>query len=62
MPTSNNEKQEWIQFYAHRVTHLFEEWQKPLGIDSEEYLKYLENELSDCCDDPLRKHLIETIS
>jgi hypothetical protein len=58
----DSEKQEWAEEHARRMKVRFEQWQKPLGIDSEEYLKYLKEELIDCCDEPLRKSLIESIS
>ena len=53
-------KQGWAQRRAGRIQHRFKQWQKPLGIDSDEYLKYLTKELVDCCDDPLRKSLVES--
>ena len=62
MQSGEEEKQEWARWHALRIEHRFEQWQKPLGIDSEAYLKALTEELVDCCDDPLRKSLIESIS
>jgi hypothetical protein len=56
------QKQEWAKKHASRIQHRFEEWQRPLGIDGREYLKYLTQELTQCCDEPLRKSLIESIS
>ena len=55
------EKQKWVEEHAHRLQHLFEQWQKPLCIDGEEYRKYLTEELLGCCDKPLLKSLIESI-
>lgn len=56
------EKQKWAEKHALRIEHRFEKWQKVLGIDGEEYLRYLKEELLRCCDEPLRKSLIESIS
>jgi hypothetical protein len=56
------EKQEWAERHARRIQQRFEQWQKPLGIDGQEYLKYLIQELAKCCDEPLHKSLIESIS
>jgi len=56
------EKQKWIEEHAHRLQHLFEQWQKPLCIDGEEYREYLTEELLGCCDKPLLKSLIESIT
>ncbi len=56
------EKQKWVEEHAHRLQHLFEQWQKPLCIDGEEYRKYLTEELLGCCDKPLLKSLIESIT
>ncbi|MHC4546241.1 MAG: hypothetical protein ACYSYL_17290 [Planctomycetota bacterium] len=44
------------------MQHLFEQWQKPLCIDGEEYRKYLTEELLGYCDEPLLKSLIESIT
>jgi hypothetical protein len=41
---------------------LFEQWQKPLGINGTEYRRYLKEELTAYCDEPLLKSLIETIT
>ncbi len=54
-------KLEWAQFHAHRLTHLFDKWQQPLGISSEPYGDQLLEELLEACDDPLRKSLIESL-
>ena len=61
MLTSEKTRQGWAEEHARRIQHRFEQWQKPLGIDGDEYLKYLTRELADCCDDPLRKSLAESI-
>ena len=55
------ERQKWAEEHARRLQHLFEQWQKPLCIDGEEYRKYLTEDLLDCCDEPLLKSLIESI-
>ena len=62
MSADEKEKQRWAEEHAIRIGHRFEQWQKPLGIDGDEYLKYLTKELIDCCDKPLWKSLIESIS
>jgi len=62
MMVNEKEKQKWAQEHALRIGYRFEQWQKPLGIDGDEYLKYLTEELIDCCDKPLLKSLIESIS
>ena len=56
------EKQKWIEEHARRLQHLFEQWQKPLFIDGEEYREYLTEELLGYCDEPLLKSLIESIT
>ncbi|HUW20997.1 MAG TPA: hypothetical protein VMW16_16985 [Sedimentisphaerales bacterium] len=58
----DREKQEWAEKHARRIQQRFEQWQKPLEIDGQEYLKYLIKELAECCDEPLRKSFIESIS
>ena len=58
---SEQEKQKWIEEHACRLQHSFEQWQKPLSIDSSEYRKHLTERLANCCDEPLLKSLIETI-
>jgi hypothetical protein len=60
--SSTKEKEEWSEKHARRIQQKFEQWQKPLGIDSEEYVKYLRKELVGFCEHPLKKSLIETIS
>ncbi len=60
--SSKKEKEEWSEKHARRIQQRFEQWQKPLGIDSEEYLRYLRKELVDFCENPLKKSLIENIS
>lgn len=58
---SDKEKQKWVEEHARRFQHLFEQWQKPLGIDGDEYRKHLAVELADYFDDPVWKSLIELI-
>jgi len=58
----NGQKQQWAQDYARRIQKRFEQWQQPLGIDGREYIEYLRIELMNCCDDPLLRELIESIS
>jgi hypothetical protein len=60
--SSKKEKEEWAEKHARRIQEKFEQWQKPLGIDCEEYLKYLRKELVGICEHPLKKSLIEMIS
>ena len=55
------EKERWADTYAHRIEHQFERWQKPLGIRGDDYRRHLKEELVSCCDDPLRRSLIESI-
>lgn len=62
MSVSENEKQVWAEKHARRIGLRFMQWQQPLGIDSDEYLKYLTQELIACHDDQLQKALIESIS
>ncbi len=59
---SKEEREKWAKEHAHRMQQLFKQWQKPLGIDDEEYSKYLEKDLLDCCNDPLLKSLIDSIA
>ena len=59
---SEGERQKWAKEHAHRLQHLFEQWQEPLGISNDEYGKYLEEDLLDCCNDPLLKSLIDSIT
>jgi hypothetical protein len=58
----DGQKQEWAQEHASRIQKRFEQWQQPLGIDGQEYAEYLRIELIRCCDDPLLKELIESMS
>ncbi|HUT29485.1 MAG TPA: hypothetical protein VMX13_06820 [Sedimentisphaerales bacterium] len=61
--TSNEEeKQKWAEEHARRLQRRFEQWQKPLGIDGEEYHRFLTEQLRDSYNEPLRKSLIESIS
>ncbi len=62
MLTDEQEKQRWAEEQAHRIGQRFKQWQGPLGIDCEEYVKYLSEELKGCCDEPLRQAFIESIS
>lgn len=62
VPACEEEKQRWIEEHARRLQQLFEQWQKPLCIDGEEYRKYLTEELPGYCDEPLLKSLIESIT
>jgi len=57
-----SEKKRWAQEHARRIELRFEQWQQPLGIDGRDYLKYLTEDLVECCDQPLIKALIESIS
>ena len=57
-----NEKQDWAEKHAGRLSSLFQKWQEPLGIDCQEYSKYLKEDLTDCYEKPLEKSLIESIS
>ena len=59
---SQKEKEEWADKHARRIQQQFERWQKPFGIDSGEYFRYLRQELLDFCENPLKKSLIESIS
>lgn len=59
--TSEEDKEKWAEEHARRLNSMFERWQKPLGIDGEDYRRYLKKELADCCDKPLMKSLIELI-
>ncbi|MFH1370284.1 MAG: hypothetical protein ABII09_03215 [Planctomycetota bacterium] len=58
----DGQKQQWAEEHAQRIQKRFEQWQRPLGIDGREYLEYLRVELMNCCDDPLLKELIESMS
>ena len=62
VPDCEEEKQRGVEEHARRLQQLFEKWQKPLCIDGEEYRKYLNEELSGYCDEPLLKSLIESIT
>ena len=62
MLAGEKEKQRWAQEHAFRIGRRFEQWQKPLGINGNEYLEYLTKELINCCDEPAWKSLIESIS
>jgi hypothetical protein len=60
--SSQKEKEAWADKHAHCIQKRFEQWQKPLGIDGNEYFKYLRKDLVDLCEDSLKKSLIESIS
>lgn len=55
------ERQRWAREHAYRLKNLWEQWQKPLGIDSQEYYNYAAKDLLDYYDDPLRRSLIESL-
>lgn len=59
---SDEEKQRWVEEQSHRMQQLFEQWQKPLGIDGEKYHKQLKKELADSWEVELLKSLIESIT
>lgn len=62
VPTvSEKDKKKWVEDQVLSLQHLFEQWQKQLGIDDGEYRKYLTEELTNCCDEPLLKSLMESI-
>jgi hypothetical protein len=58
----DGQKIQWAQEHAQGIQKRFEPWQQPLGIDGKEYVEYLRIELIQCCDDPLLKELIESLS
>jgi hypothetical protein len=60
-PTNSMSREQWIEQHARQVQQLFQQWQHPIGIDDQEYLKHLEKELADYWEDPLLKTLIESI-
>jgi hypothetical protein len=60
--TNREEKQKWVEEHARRLQGLFVQWQKPLGIESGEYRKYLTEELLGYCDEPLLRSLVESIT
>ena len=55
-------QKKWAQEHANRLQHLFEQWQKPLGIDSGDYGLYLKEELSGYYDKPLLRSFIESLT
>jgi len=59
--TNDKERQKWAEKHASRLQRLFKQWQKPLGIDSEEYCKHAMKEFLNYYDDPLRKSLTESL-
>jgi hypothetical protein len=56
------DKQKWAEEHARHLQQMFEQWQKPLGIDGAEYRRHLREELTSYCDEPLLKSLIESIT
>jgi hypothetical protein len=56
------EKQKWVEENARRLQRLFEQWQKPLNINGNQYQKYLKDELHNYCDEPLLRSLIDSIT
>jgi len=62
MFADKEKKQRWARIHADRMQQKFQKWQKPLGIKSAEYRKYLVEELARSYDNPLRKSLIESIT
>ncbi|HEC01903.1 MAG TPA: hypothetical protein ENI81_00065 [Phycisphaerales bacterium] len=54
-------RQRWAEEHASRLRNLWERWQKPLGIDSQEYYRYAMEDLLACYDDPLRRSFIESL-
>ena len=58
----DGQKVQWAQEHAEGIQQRFEQWQQPLGIDGQEYAEYLRIELIQCCDNPLLKELIESLS
>lgn len=59
---SEEEKQKWAEEHARRLQQVFEQWQRPLGIDGEKYYRHLIQDLADHCDEQLMKSLIESIA
>ena len=58
----DGQKIQWAKEHAEGIQKRFEQWQQPLVIDGKEYAEYLMIELIHCCDDPLLKELIESLS
>jgi hypothetical protein len=59
---AEQKKKEWAEEHARRLQGLFEQWQKPLGINGQEYRRYAKDELSDSYEDPILRSLIESIT
>jgi len=57
-----DEKQQWIEDNARRLQHLFEKWQKPLGINNNQCRKYLTDQLNDYSENSLLRSLIDSIT
>ena len=53
------EKRQWVESYAGRILAAFTRWQSPLGVD-EEYAEFVQDELSEYYDNPLKRALIES--
>ena len=60
-PAGSGNRDQWVEEHARHLQQRYEQWQQPIGIDSQAYLKHLEKELADCWEDPLLKNLIESI-
>ena len=58
----DGQKIQWAQEHAKGIQKRFEQWQQPLGIDGKDYVEYLRIELMECCDNPLMKEFIDSIS
>jgi len=56
------QKEQWVEENARKLQHLFEQWQKPLGINDLQYQNYLKDELRSYCDEPLLHSLIDSIT
>jgi phage host-nuclease inhibitor protein Gam len=59
---TDQKKKEWAEEHAKRLQGLFEQWQKPLGINGQEFCRYSKDELSECYEDPILRSLIESIA
>ena len=54
-------KNKWVKKHAQNLQQIYKQWQQPLGIDSQDYLTHLEQELAEYWEDPLLKSLMESI-
>ena len=61
MSVSKQDKQEWAEFHARQLAVVFKKWQDLHQIDNTDYTNFLNHELVDSYEDPLRKSLIESI-